>query len=484
MSIDDLVHGWHEMESVLPDYQLAQDYYEGEVREVFPSPEIELAIASTGENYKFGLAAIPIKTLVDRVELAGVRADDAKVEQVIADITKANRLGVRWHDLVLATAEYGDAYLQVWDVDPALAETESERRLAAVGVGVELQKPKHCRVFYDDETERRKEFALKRWVVRRGSDRLWRADLYYPDRVERWISKAGQGPADRSSWERYLDVDQADWEIGSPLGEVPFFHFRTGLPYGVPVHKAAYGCQNAVSKMLITQLTTTDSHGWPQRYQLLAVGAELDHASDDPDWADDTDSSDDSTVQGGTSSGKRSGPGTIMTMSGTEEVGQFAAADPRVFTDPAELYIRLMAQLTTTPLHYFDPKGGTPSGESLKVADAPLVKSANRFKLLLTDPTEEFWDYALRLAGFTDPPPVKVRWMPSHSASTTADWETVQVKQTAGVPIPVTLKEAGYEPEEVDAWDLPDHPVDAMVAVTEPVRPADLPAPPPPNPGA
>jgi hypothetical protein len=464
MPIDDLVYGWHEMQEALPGYQEAEDYYRGEVDEVFPSREIAEAIGSTGQAYKFGLAAIPVKTLVNRVELAGVRSEESAIERAISSITKANMLAVRWPDLILATAEYGDAYLQVWDV----AEDDPNRKLARAGVGIELQKPKHVRMFYDEESELYKQFLLKRWVIRQGTDKLWRVDLYYPDRCEQWISKAGQGPGDESSWERYLDeMSGGEWEIPTPLGEIPFFHFRTGLPYGTPVHKPAFGCQNAVSKMLITQLTTTDSHGWPQRYQLLAVGAELDHAGDDPDWSDDADSEDDSALQGGVSSGQRSGPGTIQTFAGTEEVGQFSAADPKVFLDPAALYVRLMAQLTDTPLHYFDPSGGTPSGESLKVADAPLVRSAERFKTILTDPTEETWDYVLRLAGIADPPPVRVRWKPSHSASTTSDWETVRIKQDSGVPVPVTLKEAGYEPEEVDSWKLPDHPVDAMVAVTE-----------------
>ena len=466
MSIEDLLFGWHEMEQALPGYQDAQDYFEGKVRETFPTREIEEAIGSTGEAYKFGLAAVPVKTLVNRVELAGVRSETPAIEKRIAAISEANDLAVRWPNLILWAAEYGDAYLQVWDI----GEDETDPRLVEVGVEMSVQNPKHCRVFYDSETERRKSFAMKRWLIRAGSDRLWRVDLYYPDRVERWISRPGQGPADEASWVRFFDADQAvrDWELEVPiLGEIPFFHFRTGLPYGAPVHEPAFGCQNAVTKMLVTQLTTTDSHGWPQRYQLLELGAELDMAGDDPDWDDDADSADDASLQGGVSSGMRSGPGTMQTMSGTKEVGQFDAADPTVFLDPTELYIRLMAQLTDTPLHYFDPRGGTPSGESLKVADAPLVKAAEKLKTILTRPTEEAWDYALRVAGVSGPGRIRARWLPSHSSSTAADWELVRLKQDAGVPIPVTLKEAGYEPEEVDSWDLPDHPVDSQIAVTE-----------------
>jgi hypothetical protein len=465
--LDDLVHGWAEMQGALPDYQEAEDYFEGRVAEVFANAKLEAMIAETGERYKFGLAAVPVEALADRVELSSVTASTQPGNDLIAVVTRANDLKVRWPDLVLMSLEYGDAYLQVWDVpEPGPQDGPvrlSDRDLAAAGVEVTVKNPKHCRVFYDDETERRKTYAITRWQVRGPLGLVWRADVYYPDVVERWVSKPGTKPEKPDGWEKYLDADQdeGDWAIPTPTGdEIPVFHFRTAMPYGRPVHARVYGCQDAITKMLVTQLTTTDSHGWPQRYSLAEAGADLDDNNSDPDWGDDADSADDGSVQGGTSSGMRSGPGTIQRFTGTRSVGQFQAASPDVFLDPTSLYIRLMAQLSHTPLHYFDPTGGAPSGESLRVAEAPLVKRATRMQTILTGPIQECWDYILRLGDVNEVTPVVVAWDPAQSATGAAEWETVRVKQDSGVPIPVTLVEMGYDAQTVEKWRLPDHPED------------------------
>lgn len=50
-----------------------------------------------------------------------------------------------------------------------------------------------------------------------------------------------------------------------------------------------------------------------------------------------------------------------------------------MFLAPLEVYIRMMAQVTNTPLHYFDPQTYTrlpPSGESIRAAEV-LSSSAS-----------------------------------------------------------------------------------------------------------
>lgn len=470
--LSDLVHGWQEMQHALPGYQQAEDYYTGDVDEVFSDERLKAAIAATGQEYKFGLAAVPVDRLADRIELLAVRAQGAAANRLIARIAKANSLQVRWPSLIKMVLEYGDAYMQVWDAQAADQASETlqalpDRDLADAGVEVSLLNPKHCRAIYDTESEHRKAYAIRRWQVRTPLGSAWRVDLYYPDVVERYVSRVGQDPGEEASWDRYLDPDQdpGAWEIPTPTGdEIPVYHFRTDMPYGRPIHRAVYGCQNAITKMLVTQLTTTDSHGWPQRWSLTKAGAELDTAEDDPDWDDDDDAVDSGSIQGGVSSGMRSGPGTIQRFTGTDSVGQFSAADPRVFLDPASLYIRLMAQLSSTPLHEFDPQGGAPSGESLKVALEPQVKRARRMKTILTGTIQELWDYALRVGGSPEAEAVAVTWAPAQPATGASDWETVRAKQDAGVPVPATLTEAGYPQEEVDRWGLPDHPPDWAAA--------------------
>lgn len=460
----DLTDGWREMELALPGYMEAEDYFDGTVDEVFASSIARQKIEETGARYRFNLAKTPVCVRRDRVEIAAVTVpDDESASGVVEDVWDANDMAVHYPDLFLMTFKYGDAYLMEWPLHPddeadATAtedRTGPEDRLAAVAVELTVHNPKNVRVFYDPEHPRRKAYAVKRWCVPGAGDKKrWRADVYYPDRIERWLSKGDDKLTDPEGWDFYLDAEQddADWLLDNPQNRVPFTHHRTALPYGVPLHRDAYSPQDAINKLLITQLTTTDSHGWPQRYALTDRGADLDTAGDTPDWDDDLDSDDTRTGRaGGSSSQIKSGPGTIMDLIGKRAVGQFEAANPSVFLQPAEFFIRLMAQMTTTPLHYFDPSGTVPSGESRKVADMPLTKDCEHLTAMLNAPVVETWTAVLDMLGH-DVARVDVRWVPVESSSGKDDWETVKVKQETGVPRHQTLIEAGYEVEQVEQW--------------------------------
>lgn len=456
--INDLIAGWTELQDALPGYLEAERYYEGDVDEVFANPVARAAIARTGERYRFNLAKTPVNVMADRVEIASIIAPDSDaVSQTIEDIWDANDMAVHYPDLFRMSFEYGDAYLQVWPVEEEQGDDDvmvADDTLRRVRVELTSHHPKNCRVVYDPENPRRKAFVLKRWPVRDDATTRWRVDLYYPDRIERWVSLPNVNPNTVDAWQPFLDADQDinDWEIENPYGEIPFFHYRTGLPYGVPEHAAGYSTQDALNKLLITQLTTTDSHGWPQRWALTEAGAELDQAGDGPNWEDDTDL-DEGGVEHplGIPSAMKSGPGTIMDLVGKRAVGQFEAADPGVFLEPATFYIRLMAQMTTTPLHYFDPSGDVPSGESLKVADAPLTKKVERREAMFKSPIQETWLFALMLLGQTVDR-LDIRWVPVEASAGKTDWEIAQAKQDAGVPRHQALVETGYEAEQVEQW--------------------------------
>lgn len=460
--IRDLLSGWAEMQAALPAYEAAEEYFDGEVGEVFASQRVRTLIESTGENYRFNLAKTPVKVMADRVELIGVTAPgNEAASRLIEQMWDANDMDVHYPHLILKTFEYGDAYLQVWPVEqedqPEGDETEApaDDELLASGVELNVHNPKNCRVIYDPEHPRRKAYAMKRWPIRdeQGAE-VWRVDLWYPDAVERWVSKRGCDTMRSDGWDMYLDDDQdpESWLLENPFGEIPFVHYRNDIPYGRPEHADGYGCQNAITKMLVTLVNTTDSHGWPQRYAMTDRGAELDTNMNSPDWEDDADT--DETLggtTGGASSQLRSGPGTMMVMDGMKGVGQFDAADPAVFLDPTQVFVRLMSQITTTPAHYFDPSGDVPSGESLKTADAPLVRRARWAIKVLKGAVAETWLLALRMRG-ARVDRIESNWAPIQSADGLDDWQVVRAKQEAGVPQGQTLIEAGYEAEQVAEW--------------------------------
>lgn len=467
MPIADVLYGFKEVDEALPAYEEAERYANGNVAEWFSSERIASMIKSTATPHRFNLARIPITSLQDRVELTAVQDPDSEsVTSALQEIWDANNMDIYIPHLINKTFTFGDAYLQVWPVlsdedpdsevdDPADLDSTDED-LALAGVELVVHDPKAVRVLYDPLNHRRKLFTIMRWeTVLETGHTVWRVDLYYPDQIERYQSKPTGDLAKPEGWEEFT----GDEDPGNPdahilpnvFGEIPFFHFRTDLPYGQPIHAPAYGCQDALNKSLITQLSVMDAAGWPERYSLVEPGAELDQALDSPnDWDDeDVDSTD--TLRGGQVGQGRTGPGIHQEFKGVKEVGQFDAADPMAFLEPAGFYVRLMAQLTNTPLHRFDPTGSLPSGESLKVAEAPQVKVALRQITMATAPMLEAWKFALQVAGITVRT-LTCTWAPPQSATGLSDWETVKAKQDAGVPVDQTLVEAGYEETEVQGW--------------------------------
>lgn len=458
--IEDVLHGWAELEDAYPAYREAEVYYRGHPEEVFADARVAALVAKSGERYRFNFAKTPVNVLASRVSLAAVTVPGAETTTAELDaVLDANDMDVHFPDAFLKAFEFGDCYLMAWPLDPdeemdttgSLADME----LVAAGVEITVHDPKHTRMIYDEENERRKAYQIRRWCVRGKyeGEKIWRVDLYYADTIERWVSVQGSDLAQASGWTMFLDEDQSpeSWEIENEWGEVPWFHLRTEIPYGTPVHEPGYGCQDAINKLLITELTTVDSHGWPQRYGLVDPAAELDSQSDGPDWGDDGDANDTTAIDGGTSSNVRFGPGTMATLTGMKTVGQFDAADPSVFMDPAEKFVRFMAQICETPFHAFDPSGDVPSGESLRVAEAPLVKRVERFTTMFTSPLVELAQFLLKLIG-TKPGKVEIRWDAAQSATGLDDWQIIAAKQAAGVPIDQTLIEAGYDADQVARW--------------------------------
>lgn len=463
MSVIEVVHGWHELEAALPAYEEAEAYASGKVKEVFASAKLRQRIEATGERYRFNLAKTPIKVLSNRLDLTAVTDPASKpVTELITAAWDANDMDVHFPDVISKSLMYGDGYLMTWDSEPE-DDSESEMpddvqpdpALAAAKVEFVWHNPKNTRMIYDPENERRKWFLIKRWCVPTQAGKRWRVDLWFAGRLERWVSISDANLTEKASWEPFTgwpEGEAVDPVVDNIHEEIPFHHFRTALPYGVPVHTDAYPAQDALNKMLITQINTSETQGWPSRFALQELGAELDQNADDPDFPQDDDGQARRTYERSASSRLTNEPGAMNYMPGTKSVVQLSGAEPENFLGPAEFYIRLMAQMTEIPMHHYDPAGEVPSGESLKVKDGPLNAEVLKLQKLFKSPVLEWWMFALKIMGAAPVKVLEARWAPAEMAVGKDDWTVIGLKQDSGVPQRTTLVEAGYEPETVDTW--------------------------------
>lgn len=443
--MSDLTDGIKAVNDSHDDYDIAEDYYTGEIDEVFASDRLRRMVGRDGTRYRVNLAKTAVDEVTELLEVAAVAVPDDKAATatLVDRVWNANKLYRRIDDLFKRAGEYGDAYLLIWDGD------------TAGSVDVLYNSPKCMRVVYDPENPQIALYAIKQWC---DTDGFQRATLYYPDRIERYVSKKKAPKA---------SIVDGDWEpfapdVTNPYGQIPVFHFRNEEPYGCPEHHAAYGPQDAVNKLIITLMATVDFHGAPQRY-LLADPA-VDSGDDAADWPlDDADAvptvggiDDMAALRGddsgsGTHSKLRAGAGQVWWLENIRAAGEFAAANPDVFLTPLQVFIRLMAQTTKTPLHYFDPSGDQPSGESLKTANEPLYRKGGKRRLMYGETLGEALVFALGVLG-VKVATVDVRWAPMAPNDNIDTWQVGAAKQAAGVPTRQVLIEAGYTVEQVDGW--------------------------------
>ncbi|MFD9464369.1 phage portal protein [Streptomyces sp. NPDC060027] len=439
----DLINAYAELSAARPAYAKAEAYFDGDVEEIFASDKVAkmLKKSNLDELDEVNFARIPVTAVTNRLHVTAVTTGDEDADADIGELFKRNQLDEEIPGLHVRACSMGDAYLMVWP--------ELDERGDVEGVDMFVNGPGTVRVIYDTENPLTKAFAIKSWNVGTVKKPVIRADLYYADRVERWVWD-GKHSQKNDRWTPYTGDDQ-DWTLPNPYGEVPFFHYRTARPYGRPEHYAAYGPQAIINKLVVSHAATVDYQSLPQRYGL--IDPTLDQSGQqsdfDPDNPEDVGGDPESPLNG---SQLRNDPGEFWQLQGYRTVGQFEAANPDIYMKPFDRYIKAMAQVTDTPMHIFDSTGDRISGESRREANGPLIAKVQSRQRSFGATHADAFEFALRLLGYDDDITVTVAWAPAEQVSDAEGWATIKAKIDAGVPRERALIEAGYAPEIVSGW--------------------------------
>lgn len=438
----DLVAAYAELCAARPKYAKAEAFYDGDVDELFASDKVAKMLAKShlNELEEVNFARIPVDAVANKLRIAAVTTDTPTADEDLAELIRRNQLKLEAPALHTRACSQGDAYLMVWP------ETDDDGTIT--GVNMFVNSAAIVRVIYDEENPLLARYVIKTWTVGAGKDQVTRADLYYRDRIERWLW-AGKHSDKQDKWEPWSG-DGQDAVLDNPYGELPFFHFRTARPYGRPEHYAAYGPQSIINKIVVSHAATIDFQSLPQRYGLIDPAVDQSGAQSDfdPDRPEDVEADPESPNH---MSQLRSDPGEFWQLQGYRQVGQFDAANPAVYMGPFDRYIKAMAQVTDTPFTAFDSTGDAISGESRREANAPMIAKVEARQESFGSSWIPAYTFALRLLGHEDVV-VDVRWQPAEQVSDLDGWAIVKAKVEAGVPRERALVEAGYPPEQVAGW--------------------------------
>lgn len=455
MSILDVVAGVNALDNARPKYEEAEAMYEGTAKEVFASSQVANEIRKSGELGKVNLIKRITTTVANRVKLASVSVADGseEINSLLDQIREANDMDIYEKLLIRKTLMYGDSYQVVWLVDPD--DVTEDEDLRDVGVSLDYNSPLTMRMMYDPNNERKALYAIKSW----SEGKRRRADLYYRDRVERFITK--QDNQDGHKVEHWTIFDE---EILDPIsglmvsdegviyhefGEIPVIHFRTDLTYGNPEAIDGYSLQRAINKALVTLVATIERTGYPVRIALMYPEAILDNTSEEePDWELDEQVPHAPVIP---KPATRDMPGTMRKEHGVRDIKEFSPGQPSVFLDPIMAFIKLMALSTETPAYELNPSGEQPSGEARRQADKPLEAKVSDRQVFLKGPFASLYRLALKAVG-TLVKKVDIQWAPTSPINDADGWSTIKAKQDAGVPVAQTLAEAGYSEDLIAEW--------------------------------
>lgn len=415
------------MASRLIQYRTFGAYYHGQHRLAFASEKFRNTFGRLFYQFADNLCPAICDAVADRMVIIDFATESgpAGLGKTAWKYWQDQKMKRRSGELHLEALRNGDGYVIVWP-DP---ETKIPR--------IYPQLTEQMTVFYDDEVPGKILWAAKSW---QNPDQMVRLNMYYPDRIEKWITvkKMSSMPTKPQFWTKFI-VPGETWPLVNEWGRVPVFHFVNNAPpgkFGKSELKDALPLQDALNKSVIDMLVAMEYVALPQRYA-TGVETEIDEATNLP-------------ILPFQPSVDR------LWLIGDDQAkfGEFAAANLNQLLDVQNDLRLEMARVTRTPLHYMMPPEQAPSGDALKVLEEPLVKKVLDRSDSFGDTWAEAVQMALRMQGLAgEDDRLSTTWDNPAPKSGLEDAQTQQIKKTIGVSRRQLLYEMGYNETKINEME-------------------------------
>jgi hypothetical protein len=403
-------------------YRTCENYYRGKHYLAFATDKFKNAFGDLFREFADNLCPAVCDAVTDNLQVTafGVEKGPSKLAKDAWSLWESNRMDQRAGEVHLEAVRSGDAYVIVWP--DANGQPVIYPQQACV-----------CTVYYDTEQPGLIRWAAKFW---RGADLKIRANLYYPDRIEKYVTRgqSANGLPDKGESFVRFKVEGEKWPLKNEYDVVPVFHFPNNASVGqlgnselVPV----IPLQDALNKAVLDMMVAMEFAAFRQRW---ATGIEL---SEDKD-------------------GKPIPPfipgvERLWTVDSHEaKFGQFEVADLEQFLAVQNDFRLEVARVSATPLHYLNLQTGQiPSGEALKTLEKRHVKKVKDRMTTFGNVWEDVMSLALKISSGRSNLRLSTTWADPFGPSETELLNSLVIKQSLGVDEEQLLKEAGYAEEDI-----------------------------------
>jgi len=407
-------------------YKKPADYYDGKHDLCYATEKFKNAFGDLFKTFALNLCPAIVDAVADKLIVtgfnleagAGRNAGGTDTTKEAWKLWQQNRMATRSGEIHKEALRAGDAYAIVW-VDANKAVT------------IYPQKASSCTVFYDEETPGKILWAAKYWLMR---DKKARINLFYPDRIEKWITKkacdGGQLP-DEKKWEPLA----GDETMPNPYGVVPVFHFANNTDvgsFGTSELAGAIPIQNALNKSVLDMLVAMEFAAFRQRW---ATGIEVE--------LDDEGNAKSPFVPGAER--------LWISESEVAKFGDFEAADLEKFLKVKDGFRTDISCVTGTPVHYFMITGAAfpQSGISIEKLESRFLSKVRDRMESFGQVWEEIMSFALRIDNKGKDIRLFTGWQNPAPLSEKEQLDNLVVKQTLGIPDEQLWEEAGYGEEDI-----------------------------------
>ena len=275
-------------------YAKNERYYRGDHDLAFATEKFANAFGSLFREFALNLCPAVCDAVKDKLRITGFSADNVgrpaarqdalgpdaaqrylQGAETLARIWNMNQMDFRAGEVHKEALRAGDAYVIVWPGAEGQAVMYPNRASS-------------CIAFYDDETPGEVTWAAKYW---RTHDKRIRLNLFYPDRIERYVSKDQTETLlyDAKDLIALSSSDVGEQQvmpfepgtIPNPYGVVPVFHFANNSEIGTPGVSelaAAIPIQDGLNKSVLDMLVAMEYSAYRQRW-VTGIELETDEAT-------------------------------------------------------------------------------------------------------------------------------------------------------------------------------------------------------------
>lgn len=415
----------HNFRSAAGRYAKPDRYYRGAHDLAYATEKFENAFGSLFREFALNLCPAVCDAVRDKLRITGFSyanggsgrsaEETYHAQTFIESIWHRNRMPQRAGEVHREALVNGDSYIIVWPDENGNATLHPNRAA-------------QLSVVYDEDLPGQILRAAKYW---RTANKYTRMNLFYPDRIERYVTaKAGESslpdarefiplrnellssPEDR----KRSSTEDMSSEITNPFGVVPVFHFANNSDvgaFGRSELESAIPVQDGLNKSVLDMLVAMEYSAYRQRW---AAGIEIEYDN-----------------EGNPVAPFKAGIDHLwLTANPDARFGDFGTADLDQFLKVKDSFRIDMASVTGTPMYYLLPHTrGFPSGEAMQRAESRFVAKVRDRQMVFGQAWAEVMQFALEIEGHGKVN-LETHWEDPSSTTERERIETELLKQKLG----------------------------------------------------